>query len=645
MATDEEYLDNLLKSLNESEQQPRTMEEVMRGVTKNSNTTDPFSVTSEDLADMLDEIEKNDHAQHMIEEIEDEITPAGIIMEEEMPAEDESKKEIAEEELWDEENKKEIIEEEPWDEENKKEITEEKLWEEESKKEIVEEQGEEDNKEEIVEEEPEKETEEEMPDEEKTAEYVSEDDDWQNSLEALLAEADAQAKEEQKEAEKEERTVSDFDNMDVTELIDHMDNTDADLAEINGLLKKADSNEAVEDDMLALLENVKDISDDSSNSGNNDAFDIFAEENQWENQEAAEGSGKNSEEGKSKRKKKEKSPKKKLFGKKKNNISTENENSVEDISSIDGIIEEKQKDKKPGFFSRMITLLTQEDEELAAFETENEEILRELDEEDRKKAQKQEKKKKKADKKKSGKKKGGNEEQSKEGEEGLEEDIEEGGKKKKKKEKKKKEKPPKEKIKEKPVKVLSRKNLMLLVAACATLIAGILVLSIFLPEFADKKNARRAFYEGNYETTYKLLYDKKLNSSDSIIFNRVKTVLTIERKLNAYQNNLSLNRELEALDALIQGVVCYQELSGVDEYGGRNEVDAIYQKICSLLQENYGISPEDAAEINTYDNETYTRKLDSVINGTEFLMPGEEKTEEPLPPQDVLPEEEEFISY
>ena len=90
MATDEEYLDNLLKALNENEQQPRTMEEVMREVNVNSRGADSFSVTSEDLADMLDEIEKNDNVQHTIEEIEDASDSAGL-------------------ESW----KKEIFEEEP----------------------------------------------------------------------------------------------------------------------------------------------------------------------------------------------------------------------------------------------------------------------------------------------------------------------------------------------------------------------------------------------------------------------------------------------------------------------------------------------------------------------------------------------------
>ena len=587
MATDEEYLDNLLKALNENEQQPRTMEEVMREVNVNSRGADSFSVTSEDLADMLDEIEKNDNVQHTIEEIEDASDSAGLeswkkeIFEEEPALEEEVPEEepVLEAEVLEEEPvlEAEVPEEEP--------VLEAEVSEEEPVLEA-----------EVPEEEPVLEVE--NPEEQMLDENFEIDDaeDWQSSLEELLAEADAQSREEQNQ---EEAVTLNPNSMDVTELIDNMENADSDLEEINGLLKKADNNEAVEDDMLALLESVKDDSDNSVYEDSNDPEDNSAEGELKEKPE--------------KKKKKEKKERK----------------------------EKKSGSKLSEKISELLTLLTQEDEELDLSIDENAEILKELDEEDRKKAKKEAKKKKKSEKK----KKKGKGETSQEGEEALEEGEEEGKKKKKKKEKKKKEKPPKEKIVEKPVKVLSRRNLLVLVAACATLLASIFVLSTFLPEFADKKNARKAFYEGEYETTYKLFYDKKLNSSDAIIFNRVKTLLTIERKLDSYKNNLALNRKLEALDALIQGVVCYQELSGVDEYGVRNEVDAIYQKICSLLQENYGISPEDAIEINTYDNETYTRKLDSVIHGTEFVMPGEEITDEPLPLQDILPEEEEIISF
>ena len=184
----------------------------------------------------------------------------------------------------------------------------------------------------------------------------------------------------------------------------------------------------------------------------------------------------------------------------------------------------------------------------------------------------------------------------------------------------------------------------MLVAFCATLIAAITFLSSFLPEYADKTEARRAFYAGDYKTVYEQLNNKKLGSSDEIMFQRATEVLSLQHKLDSYHNRMALGEDMEALDALFQGVNLYIELAGSDTSGARNELTVIYQQICTILQDDYGVSPEEAVEINGYDNETYTRKLDSLLHGTEFYLPGEEPVEEtPSVPEDVLPDEEAFI--
>ena len=315
------------------------------------------------------------------------------------------------------------------------------------------------------------------------------------------------------------------------------------------------------------------------------------------------------------------------------------------------------KEKKPGFFSKLIQLLTEEEETEELVEPENSENAeetgesetanKELSKKEEKKKKKEEKRKKKEEKKKGKKEKAADGEGDNPDAGGEETAEEEDPKKKAKREKKEKKKQEKELQKlEKPVKVLSRRSMLVMIAACATIIAGILALSTFLPDYADKKAAREAFYVGDYETVYELLYDKRLNASDQLIFNRVQTVLRLERKVNSYNNNIALNREVEAIDALLRGITCYQDLAEADEYGVRDEVDVIYQEICSILKNNYNITLEEAIEINSYDKETYTRRLYSIVNGTEFVKPGEEaKEQEPLPPQDILADEEEIIRY
>lgn len=579
MATDEKYLDNLLKSLTENDQQSRTMEEAMSEVTQTAKVEDFLPASSDDFFD--EDFNNSDNDMDALADLLAEALPK-----EENKAEE-----------------KELIKE------SDALVTEDDAF------------------------------------IEKNAAASDDMDDWQSSLDDLMAQADAQVKE--------ESNAVDSGKMDALGLFDNMD---ADLEEINGLLKNTDNDEAVEDDILALLESFKDDKEGSVNSNSEEAFDIFAENALEEDKNTVENKEEFSEE-KSKRKKlfsKEKSEKRKKKNKaqgKNHSKQTEEVGDINAEASVDEAVAgeedaEKQEPaktkEKHSFFSKMLNYLTQEEEELAGASDENAEILQELNEEDKQKVKKEEKKKKKADKKK--RKEKADAEAAPEGEEAGDAEADE-DKKKKKKEKKKKEKTPKDAATEKPVKVLSRKNLLVLIAACATLIASICVLSSFLPEYADKKNARQAFYNGDYEEAFRLLYDKNLNSSDSVIYNRVRTVLTIERKMKSYENNLAMNRELEALDALMQGISCYQDLDGVDEYGVRDEVDAIYQQICTILQDNYDITPEEALEINAYDNDTYTRKLHSVINGTEFIMPGQEIPQEELPPQDVLPEEEEIISY
>ena len=691
MATDEEYLDNLLKSLAETEQQPRTMDSVLKEMGKEPDLSeDNFPVSSEDLADMLDQIDSNrmkaekeaaERENLEIEDLEKEEAPmdASVLNEnnfnaemmpeipldegqedwkadiddllsqmeatigkheetgetdlpvEELEVTDETEASVEELEVTDE-TEASVEEPEVTDE------TETPVEEPEATDEIetpVKELEVTDEIEAPVEA-PEVTDEIEAP-----VEAPEVTDEIETPVEAheVMAETEMPLENYEdvdnlEETDKVEIPAENLEDADVTELIDSMENTDDDLAEINGLLKKADMNESVEDDMLALLESVKENQFESDTDAGQDSFGNFSESNQNFDEDVTAHQ-------KSSKKKKDKAAKKKLFGKKQkekipNDIAGEYDESEIQI----------EPEKKPGFFSKILTLLTQEEDEPEDLLDENAEIMKELDEEDQQKAQDDSKKKAKKEKKKKGKKG----EEAAEGEAGEGEDAgdnKKGKKEKKKKEKKeKKEKIPKEKSTEKPIKVLSKKNLLLLVALCATLVASIVALSTFLPDYSDKQTARTAFYHGDYETVYELLYNKHLSDSDTLIFNRVKTVLQLERKLDSYENNLKLGRELEALDALLQGVNCYATLTGVDEYGVREEVDALYAKICSTLLNDYQISAEDAAVINALDSITYTQKLNSVIYGTEFLMPGEEAVpEEPLPPQDVLPEEEEIISY
>lgn len=447
--------------------------------------------------------------------------------------------------------------------------------------------------------------------------------------------------------------VLNMEKMDVTDLIDNMDGADADLAEINGLLKNAERNESVNDDILELLESVR---ADNSEDGDDSAFDIFDEHelkevlrdggqyiNSAEELESIpEKPSKKKKRGKKEKKKKEKPEKpenggglkKKLFGKKKKagaadeeelSADTEKEKQGKTGASDNGAAdqEERQKEeKKPGFFTKLKGLLEEEEDEPSENQ-DNVGGLKEINEAEREEI------KKAAQKKKEKKEKKGNKKEKA------------ASKKPEKKKKAKKEKAPREVVYERPI--LSKKVLILLVALCATLLASIFILSSLLPDYEQRQRVRSAYQERDYETVYKFLYNKKRNSNETIMYDRAELIFKLERKWKSYQNNMLLNQELEALHALMEGVAYYHSLSGTVEYETQTELDSLYQMICGALG-RYGLSPEDAMEINAYDDVTYTKQLTSLVNGTGFTAPEEDEAqEEALTPQDILPEEEEII--
>ena len=174
---------------------------------------------------------------------------------------------------------------------------------------------------------------------------------------------------------------------------------------------------------------------------------------------------------------------------------------------------------------------------------------------------------------------------------------------------------------------------------CGTIAACIVLLSSFLPNYTEKRGAHVAYDHQDYAQVYDLLYGKKLNEQDEVIFQRSNLILQMNRKLTSYENYVNLDMRLESLNALITGVARYQEiLPEAEAYNVVGEVSGIYTQILERLSADFGISEADAMEIiASEDDVTYSQKLEAVINGEVY---GEDV---PAGRQDVLPEEEEII--
>ena len=140
-----------------------------------------------------------------------------------------------------------------------------------------------------------------------------------------------------------------------------------------------------------------------------------------------------------------------------------------------------------------------------------------------------------------------------------------------------------------------------------------------------------------------MLQGKELNDSDTILLNKVTCILKLQRKLDAYNNYVKMDKELEALNSLVEAVNLYGEsYTYAKALSIDSDVDAIYEQILIILNGKYGVSEAGAKEILACENDAeYTLQLQYVIEGKNWGNVEEENSEKPM--EDVLPEEEDFL--
>ena len=426
----------------------------------------------------------------------------------------------------------------------------------------------------------------------------------------------------------------------VEEMPDNSALEDEGFKEINDLLASSGDGD---DDMFAMLEGV-------GNEEEGAGIDIGFFDEEENNEEPVEESKKERKKKEKERKKREKQEKRNNRKKKQNaetEEGTEAEVNMEAEEDAEELVSVGEVEKKPGIFRRFVDSLMEEDDEeeeggkvripigedddlfVGEESGENEAILQELDKEDEeKKSGKADKKKKKKDKK--GKKGKNTEENPDADEDEVGEDEGKAKKKAKKEKKKKKEKPVEEIVPEKPGKKLSVKKIEVTAVFCLTILAAILLAVHLLPPTIEKNKARDAYYAKDYEKVVEGFYNEELSGSDSLMYNRAYTILRLQRKIDGYNNYMRMGKETEALNQLIEGVIRYKEIyADAEQYNVTAEVDELYQMITDALENKYGISTTVAEGIYAMEDKlAYTLKLESIINGTEYVEPVYDDAEE-----------------
>ncbi|MGN0343057.1 MAG: hypothetical protein ACI4DO_09710 [Roseburia sp.] len=263
------------------------------------------------------------------------------------------------------------------------------------------------------------------------------------------------------------------------------------------------------------------------------------------------------------------------------------------IEELKDLAEAKKKKGKKGFFARLSAFLFGEDEpeqvkvpeeeSLGSLSDENAEILKELDSTEKSKKKKKPKKEKKKKEEKP-----------------------------KKPPKPKKEKKPKEKDNTPP---LPKKPVILIGIMAASIFLLIMLGSSNLQYSSDIQTAKDSLQRKDYVEAYNLIAGSKIRAKDESTYYKALILSSVQAEYQSYYNLKSLGQYDMALDALIRGYGrCIDQADEAQTYDVAEELDELQQQITDVLQNEMGVSAEEAASLyELNDRQEYTRGIHQIL--------------------------------
>ena len=269
------------------------------------------------------------------------------------------------------------------------------------------------------------------------------------------------------------------------------------------------------------------------------------------------------------------------------------------------LLSEKNKKKKGPFAKFKAGMKERKEKALEEERLEEEAEELELQEKKRKK----EEKKAAAQEKKEAAKAAKEENKAKKGEEKAAKAAKAAAKPKKEKKPKKPKKPtnPKDILKIKPMSVL------MFFILVASFVLMIVMLNSVLDYSQNISRVKGYMQNGNYSAAYRIMHGMELSKNDENLHEQLRIIMTVERQYESYQNYKQLGMNVEALNALIKGLVQYDDYKQKgEEIGVITPMNDTRQVILDTLLSEYKIDEKLASDLVALFNKDFTRYYRSI---------------------------------
>ena len=136
-----------------------------------------------------------------------------------------------------------------------------------------------------------------------------------------------------------------------------------------------------------------------------------------------------------------------------------------------------------------------------------------------------------------------------------------------------------------------------------------------LPRRANIKEAENEYANEQYIDAYQTISAVSIKEDEQALYDKIVLCSKLERQIQSYQTNVSMNQKLEALHALLQGLDLYNKKQDeVKALKIQKEYLQMKTQIVTYLAQDYSLDEAQANEINAITDEAeYTHRLQDIV--------------------------------
>jgi len=133
------------------------------------------------------------------------------------------------------------------------------------------------------------------------------------------------------------------------------------------------------------------------------------------------------------------------------------------------------------------------------------------------------------------------------------------------------------------------------------------------------KNAEYEFDRDEYTLAYNEIYGLEIKNEDLVLYDRIMTVMYVQKQLNSYYNYYGMDDKPKALDSLLKGLQRYEKyIELAVDLDVDSDLDSVRKKILKEISTVFLLNEQQAMEIIQSDSRAeYSQRVYDAVEGLE----------------------------